>query len=582
MDARTEQVEGSTAPLLAALVSLRERLAAVRLPLETATAGPARAERASVLDQLDDYLLPRLQRLDAPLLAVVGGSTGAGKSTLVNSLLGSRVSRSGVLRPTTRSPVLVHHPDDAGAFDSDRVLPHLARLTGDDPEPSREDTDRKITSVRLEASEALPPGLALLDAPDIDSVVDTNRELATQLLAAGDLWVFVTTAARYADAVPWDLLRTAVDRGTSVAVVLDRVPPEAMGEVRTHLAQMLSDNGLAGAPLFTVAETATLTDDGLLPDEQVGPLRSWLHGLATSSRARQVVVRRTLAGALESLDRRLPVVADGADEQARTASELVEAVDTAYAEADRRLEQGLTDGSLLRGEVLARWQEFVGTGEFFRGLESAVGRLRDRIVSVVTGRPAPAEPLGEALHSGVAALVRAQAEDAASRAVRSWRATPAGRSLLERSDDDLGQLAADFDPRLERLVRDWQGFVLDLVREQGASKKSQARIISFGVNALGVVLMVIVFASTAFIPTGAEVGVGAGTAVVGQKLLEAVFGDQAVRTLAARAREDLLTRVDGLLASERRRVLALLDAAEVDPAGGAPVREVAAQVRAAR
>lgn len=582
VDARTEQVEGSTAPLLAALASLRERLAAVRLPLETATSAPARAERASVLDQLDDYLLPRLQRLDAPLLAVVGGSTGAGKSTLVNSLLGSRVSRSGVLRPTTRSPVLVHHPDDAGAFDSDRVLPHLARLTGDDPEPSREDTDRKITSVRLEASEALPPGLALLDAPDIDSVVDTNRELATQLLAAGDLWVFVTTAARYADAVPWDLLRTAVDRGTSVAVVLDRVPPEAMGEVRTHLAQMLSDNGLAGAPLFTVAETATLTDDGLLPDDQVGPLRSWLHGLATSSRARQVVVRRTLAGALESLDRRLPVVADGADEQARTASELVEAVDTAYAEADRRLEQGLTDGSLLRGEVLARWQEFVGTGEFFRGLESAVGRLRDRIVSVVTGRPAPAEPLGEALHSGVAALVRAQAEDAASRAVRSWRATPAGRALLERSDDDLGQLAADFDPRLERLVRDWQGFVLDLVREQGASKKSQARIISFGVNALGVVLMVIVFASTAFIPTGAEVGVGAGTAVVGQKLLEAVFGDQAVRTLAARAREDLLTRVDGLLASERRRVLALLDAAEVDPAGGAPVREVAAQVRAAR
>ena len=44
--------------------------------------------------------------------------------------------------------------------------------------------------------------------------------------------------------------------------------------------------------------------------------------------------------------------------------------------------------------------------------------------------------------------------------------------------------------------------------------------------------MVVIFASTAGL-TGAEVGVAGGTAVVGQKILEAVFGDQAVRRLAA-------------------------------------------------
>ena len=572
----------STAPLLAALEQLREQVHDLPLPLETAGAGTARAERTSMLDQLDDYLLPRLRRIDAPLLAVVGGSTGAGKSTLVNSLLRERVSRSGVLRPTTRSPVLVHHPDDAEWFGSDHVLPNLARLTGDDPEPAREDTDRKITSVRLATSASLPPGLALLDAPDIDSVVDTNRELATQLLAAGDLWLFVTTAARYADAVPWDLLRTAVERGTSVAVVLDRVPPDAMAEVRTHLAQMLRDNGLGTAPLFTVAESTRVTDDGLLPPQEVEQLRSWLTGLASSSRARALVVRRTLAGALTSLDKRVPVLADGADQQAETAVRLRTEVLSAYEEADRRLEQGLTDGSLLRGEVLARWQEFVGTGEFFRGLESAVGRLRDRIVSAVTGRPAPAEPLGEALQTGVAALVRAQAEDAAERAARSWRSDRAGAALLQAARSDVTRLPADFDERLQRLVRDWQGFVLSLVREQGASKRSQARVLSFGVNALGVVLMVIVFASTAFIPTGAEVGVGAGTAVVGQKLLEAIFGDQAVRALAARARDELLARVDTLLEVERERLLGLLADAGVDPQAGAALRTVAVQVKDAR
>jgi len=60
--------------------------------------------------------------VDAPLLAVVVGSTGAGKSMLVNSLVGSEVSRSGAPRPTTRSPVLVNHPD-AGWFEDDRSSP---------------------------------------------------------------------------------------------------------------------------------------------------------------------------------------------------------------------------------------------------------------------------------------------------------------------------------------------------------------------------------------------------------------------------------------------------------------------------
>ncbi|HBX81697.1 MAG TPA: hypothetical protein DEG88_07625, partial [Propionibacteriaceae bacterium] len=91
--------------LVEALGALREALAHARFPLRLPGAEEATRASRGMVAQLDDYLLPRLETLDAPLLAVIGGSTGAGKSTLVNSLIGRVVSAPGVIRPTTRSPV---------------------------------------------------------------------------------------------------------------------------------------------------------------------------------------------------------------------------------------------------------------------------------------------------------------------------------------------------------------------------------------------------------------------------------------------------------------------------------------------
>ena len=189
--------------LARALAVLRDALAGVRLPIELPGAAAAASRAREAVAQLDDYILPRLSRLEAPLLAVVGGSTGAGKSTLVNSVVGRVVSAPGVIRPTTRSPVLIHHPDDARWFGSDRILPGLARSA---------DRVSDARTLQLVPEPSLPHGLAILDAPDIDSVVAENRALAAQLLAAADLWLFVTSAARYADAVPWDYLRAAAER----------------------------------------------------------------------------------------------------------------------------------------------------------------------------------------------------------------------------------------------------------------------------------------------------------------------------------------------------------------------------------
>jgi hypothetical protein len=559
--------------LLHAVTALRTEVAGSSLPLDIPQAQPAKAHREALLHQLDDYVLPRLSSLDAPLLAVIGGSTGAGKSTLVNSIVDSEVSRSGILRPTTTTPVLVHHPDDRRWFIDDRILPGLSRVTGGGS------GDDGAGSVRLVSSRSLPPGMALLDAPDIDSVVSANRALASQLLSAADLWLFVTTAARYADAVPWGLLREASDRGAAVAIVLDRVPPEAMTEIRAHLASMLREQGLATAPIFGIPESA-LTAEGRLPEGSVTRLKSWLSALAGDARARASVVKQTLGGALDSLEGRTNELVHASAQQREAAAALRKAYEQAYSEALQGVEHGMTDGTLLRGEVLARWQEFVGTGEFFKQVESAVARMRDRITAAVKGAPPPSGDLGEALQTGVAALVAAHAEAAATAAARGWRSLPGGAPLLA-DHSDLAKASPPLADDIERLVRDWQGEVLDLVRSEGRDRRTTARIAAYGVNGIGVILMLVAFAHTGGL-VGAEVGIAGGTAVLAQKVLEAIFGDQAVRDMAAKARRRLLERVTELYAAEQQRFERVLAGVEVDSDQAARLADAAAAVKAVR
>ena len=130
-------------------------------------------------------------------------------------------------------------------------------------------------------------------------------------------------------------------------------------------------------------------------------------------------------------------------------------------------------------------------------------------------------------------------------------------------------------------MRAWQGEVFDLVREEGASKRTTARLASLGVNGAGLTVMIAVFASTGGL-TGAEVVVAGGTSALGQKVLEAIFGDQAVRTLAARARERLMERVERLMAGEADRYRALLDPLAPSPDHRIALREALRAVEAAR
>ena len=131
--------------------------------------------------------------------------------------------------------------------------------------------------------------------------------------------------------------------------------------------------------------------EGLLPASAVQPIRGWLAALAADQASRAKVVHQTLDGAIAALAAKGPELARSVDEQLEVIEQLRAEVDHSYAEAVRTVQVQTADGTLLRGEVLARWHEFVGTGEFFRALEQKVSWLRDRLMATLrrASRPAP-------------------------------------------------------------------------------------------------------------------------------------------------------------------------------------------------
>ena len=574
----------------------------------------ARTLLAAMARQLDDYILPRSASVDNPLTIVAGGSTGAGKSTLVNTLLGEPLTQSGAIRPTTRHPVLLHRAEDEAALSPERFLPTLPRTrtsgmnAGSQALPG---LDPKIARALIPiTTSALPQGIALIDAPDIDSVSEENRTLAKELLSAADLWLFVTTANRYADAVPWELLHEAAARSIAIAVVLNRVPEGDEEAIENDLRRMLDEAGIHAVLIHTVTEQPR-DESGMLAPVSLAPLTLWIRELGADAPARAAIARQTLAGAVETLAGNLQVLAAEQARQQAAHQSLAAIVAEEYEDALTTIDGALSDGSLLRGEVLSRWHDFVGTGDFFRSLDSTIGRLRDRVGSALRGQPAAAQKVEDALESGIHAVVLDAAARASENTRTRWRASRAGRSLLARLDapqavsvapqtasaaapeQNAGangeakgneakgevQSAEDiFSAAVAEQIRLWQGSVLEMIREEGADKRKRARFLSLGVNAAAVMLMVAAFSLTGGI-TGIEAGIAGGSGVVGTKLLESIFGEDAVRRMATRARTDLLERMADLLTEHAQPFTAVLE--ETDPQADAEeIHRAAEQVQA--
>lgn len=536
------------------LVAIARRLESLRFHLDADPDARRRAARTTA--RLLRSVATRTADLHAPLLVFVAGGTGAGKSTTVNTLAGARVAAASVVRPTTRAPVLVCHPDDEGAFAGDRVLRGLPRVRGTD--------DAASVGQRLvvRTSEGLPPGLALVDTPDVDSVETANHRLAEDALTDADVWLWFVTARTYADEAGARYLRIARDRGVAVGVVVTQLRPSDRDEVLADVARLLADEAVA-PDLLTTIPLVEVADDRV-PEDAIVDVRRFLGELA-GPEARARARRRALAGVRAAVPAELaPVVAAMTEEQ-RAASRLAEAVDAAYEPLDDELATELEHGIPLRADVLDRWRDLVGGSDVLVVVQTAAQRVRGAVQELLgTTGSEPAESPRQ-VQSEVAGTLTATLERLLERgrsdARRRLEQDPVGRRLLDRDgrlrDDDVG---ARHD-RVREAVDAWGEHVAELVATVGAERRVRARRWSTALNAVATSAILVVFTVSGGL-TGGEVGIAALASAASQALLVRLFGEQNLRQLLADAHADLEDRLVQLIAADR----ADLDAAVADAA----------------
>ena len=376
----------------------------------------------------------------------------------------------------------------------------LARTTG---------ADRRPGALQLVAADSVPARAS----PSSTRPTSTRSRSATgcsppQLLAAADLWLFVTSAARYADQVPWDFLKAAAERSTAVAIVLDRTAARArVEEVSGHLARMLDGPRPARTRRCSRSRRAPSTTTGCCPPRRCRRSAAGSTGSPpTPPPGRPWSSRRSTAPSARC--RAAPHdVADAAAAQvawrAGCARTWTRAYDEALARGRRRVRRRHAccaarcspagRSSSAPASCSARWRP--GSAGCATGSSAGCAASRSR----PSGSPSPSSP-------GLETLILEHAETAAERAAPPGaRSTGGPARSLEDAGRDLGRASRDFRARAERAVRDWQHGVLEMVRTEGADKRTTARFLAFGVNGLSVALMVVVFAHTAGV-TGAEVG----------------------------------------------------------------------------
>lgn len=513
--------------LYQALHQLPERLAA----LDSVVARKRQAdwlERRDELIRRSEAMLGRLDRVEEPLLVVLAGGTGAGKSTLVNTLAGEAVSATSARRPTTSVPTAIGQ-----AADLEAVL-RCGAL-------AQQSAQGAIQAVPVES---IPAGLVAVDAPDVDSIETANREITERLLEVADVWMWLATARTYADEAGMVYLRRAARLDVSTQVVLTQTTLAEADEIIPDLEDKLHEAGHRQIEIYIVPQVDI--HDQQLPVSAAASVVERIRDLAPPQE-RAAHRWRTVLGGAHALPAELGELIRAIEADRAQVLALEESLKRIYAATPERVLEQLQEAVPLRNEVLRRWSELVGNGWLQRQLQAAASQLPRRLFARLPfigkhGEAVQQEAVAEA-REGMAGLIAEVFEQAAAEVESVWRGSRDGRIILEclsspRAAGNIIQYK-----QAQELVSAWEERVGDHVATIGQEKLSRARRATTGINATVTSAAVVLFTLSGGLTLG-EVALTAAGSTTTHTVLSRILGERNVAQLIEDIRADLQQRIE--------------------------------------
>ena len=145
-----------------------------------------------------ESLKTALKDLDGIFMVVISGEYNAGKSSLVNALLGQKVMTEGVT-PTTDRVTIISYGDEA------KIIEESASLA------------------RREYPAEILKDLAFVDTPGTNAIIKEHQELTEHFIPRADLVLFVTSADRPFTESERKFLELIASWGKKVLIVINKM-----------------------------------------------------------------------------------------------------------------------------------------------------------------------------------------------------------------------------------------------------------------------------------------------------------------------------------------------------------------------
>ncbi|RAL22463.1 hypothetical protein DL240_11500 [Lujinxingia litoralis] len=228
--------------------SAAELVAALEALLHTYAADARLATRSARLRELLDHL-------NAPLSVAIVGEFNAGKSTLVNALLGEEVVPMGVL-PTTAHACIMRYGPRAGA----RIVYEDGHQRDVDFDGAREHMRREPEAIaRLDYAYPHPElrSLNFWDTPGFNALDPRHETLAEDALSQAEAIIWLLDANQALSDTEFERLESIPRASERLLIVLnkiDRLGPEgarqeALDEIIEHIEDHVGDDSLGIFPI---------------------------------------------------------------------------------------------------------------------------------------------------------------------------------------------------------------------------------------------------------------------------------------------------------------------------------------------